>query len=507
MKYSLRKFLFAALSALLVLPASAQNFVDALSLYTAGDYEKAKAQFLAVIALDENDDASYYYAGMCDVMLKEAAEAELFLTKAAGMDPDNYWYNKSLADLYIRTNHPEKAIEIYEKLIADHPKNTELYYNVVNLYARQGDADKVLEKLDDIEAMTGKSESVVLARYDVLMNRNKPDEAFKELESYNEDFSSPQVLCTMGDHQLSMDCDSLALKYYSEALELESSYVPAILGKADVFRLSQDYDSFFDQVDIFVADPESQPQMKIQYLSALVQSLTPDQYEKYSSRLDSLMRTCLSLHPEDYATRVFYAQFLAYVEDWYELIDQAEEAYLIFPEEKAFLEMKNTAYYNLGDYDSLIRECERIISVCAPADSSIILSSYATIGDSYHLLGDRKKAYSAYDKALKINPAYVPVLNNYAYYLSEEGKNLKKAYKMSKITVEAEPDNATYLDTFGWILFLQGKALEAKPFFKHAMLYGGKDSAVILKHYAQVLRALGEKDLANVYEKMAAGKQ
>ena len=74
---------------------------------------------------------------------------------------------------------------------------------------------------------------------------------------------------------------------------------------------------------------------------------------------------------------------------------------------------------------------------------------------------------------------------------------------MSKKTVEAEPDNATYLDTFAWILHLMGKDLEAKPFFKHAMLYGGKESAVILRHYATVLEALGEADTAKVYRNQA----
>lgn len=128
------------------------------------------------------------------------------------------------------------------------------------------------------------------------------------------------------------------------------------------------------------------------------------------------------------------------------------------------------------------------------------------MGDAYHEMGDAPKAYKAYDKALKINPDYVYVLNNYAYYLSVEGKKLKKAYTMSKKTIEAEPDNATYLDTFGWILYLQGKALEAKPFFKHAMLYGGKDSAVIMDHYAEVLYALKEYDLAFVYWNMALQK-
>ena len=77
---------------------------------------------------------------------------------------------------------------------------------------------------------------------------------------------------------------------------------------------------------------------------------------------------------------------------------------------------------------------------------------------------------------------------------------------MSKKTIEAEPDNATYLDTYGWILHLLGKDKEAKPYFKHAMLYGGKDSAVQLDHYAEVLYALGEYDLAQVYWNQAKAK-
>ena len=75
-----------------------------------------------------------------------------------------------------------------------------------------------------------------------------------------------------------------------------------------------------------------------------------------------------------------------------------------------------------------------------------------------------------------------------------------------RITVEKEPDNPTYLDTFGWILYLQGRPEEAKSHFKHAMLYGGKDSAVILDHYAEVLYALGEYDLAFFYWSQAMSR-
>jgi Tfp pilus assembly protein PilF len=77
---------------------------------------------------------------------------------------------------------------------------------------------------------------------------------------------------------------------------------------------------------------------------------------------------------------------------------------------------------------------------------------------------------------------------------------------MSRKTIEAEPDNATYLDTYGWILYLLDRAEEARPHFKHAMLYGGKDSAVILDHYAEVLYALKEYDMAFVYWNLARQK-
>ena len=194
-----------------------------------------------------------------------------------------------------------------------------------------------------------------------------------------------------------------------------------------------------------------------------------------------------------------------YAQEWEDLSREGRKAFERFPKETAFLEMASMGDYNLEEYDKVLDLCQKVLEV-APRDSSKTLRAWSTMGDIYHQLGDDKKAYKAYDKALKINPDYVYVLNNYAYYLSVEGKKLKKAYNMSKKTIEAEPDNATYLDTFGWILYLQGKALEAKPFFKHAMLYGGKDSVVIMDHYAAVLFALKEYDLALVYWNLALQK-
>ena len=154
----------------------------------------------------------------------------------------------------------------------------------------------------------------------------------------------------------------------------------------------------------------------------------------------------------------------------------------------------------------LIDQCEVIIRTGGEKNPRV-MPALATIGDTYHKLGQEKNAFKAYDRALKADPEYLPVLNNYAYYLSLQKKKLKKAAAMSKKTVEKAPDNATYLDTYGWILYLQGKAQQAKPYFKHAMLYGGRGSKVILEHYATVLEALGENDLAKSFRMLAEQKK
>ena len=98
--------------------------------------------------------------------------------------------------------------------------------------------------------------------------------------------------------------------------------------------------------------------------------------------------------------------------------------------------------------------------ITSGSNTEMVSDIYTAMGDLYHEEGNAEQAYLCYDSALVYNPSNILVLNNYAYYLSVEGKKLKKAYSMSKKAIEAEPDNATYLDTFGWILYLQGKAAD-----------------------------------------------
>ena len=333
--------------------------------------------------------------------------------------------------------------------------------------------------------------------------------------------------------------DSLAIELYDEAIELDPTYPPALLGKAETCRIFRRYDEYFPTLNSYVQTEMTPSAEKAEYLRALVEKSDPMFIKRFMPQIDTTMiklaqthpgdsivyelrgtyyyytgrdeasleqfREYASVYPKNLSAAASYIELLMIKEKWEELSLEGRGAFARFPNETAFLEMAGIGDYNTGDYDKVIESCETILNV-APRDSSKTLRAWSTLGDVYHILGENKKAYKAYDKALKINPDYIYVLNNYAYFLSVDGKKLKKAYEMSRKTVDAEPDNATYLDTFGWILYLRGDITEAKSFFKTAMLHGGKDSAVILDHYADVLFALKEYNTAFIYWNLALQK-
>ena len=503
-----------------------------VELYNQGENQKAARIFKSLTDSYPDYDPAHYYLALTFLQDKETDLAESELLKACAADPSNFWYRQRLAIVYTLTGQTDKAIDMYVKLLADFPKKSDIYYDLVELYVTAGKTDEALATLDEIEKVFGATEGTAIYRFRLLMASKRTEEGYKSLEDYNSKYSSPLILTTLGDYRMSMFEDSLALAYYNEALALDKDFPPALLGKAEALRMTRRYDDFFPLLNRYVENPSVPAVAKSEYLSALTQKTDQKFITSFQEKIDTAMNICFRKHPadssviataagyyyrtsrQDVAEALFklnaemqpdkpelmatYLYSLMYSAKWQSLAEEGRKAALKYPEITDFMMLSGVGYNYLEDYPEVVRLSEEIIRK-SPGDSSVLVSAYSAMGDAYYRMQRSKEAFKAYDKALKYNPDNVYVLNNYAYYLSLEGKNLKKAYTMSKKTIEAEPDNSTYLDTFGWILYLQGKALEAKPFFKHAMLYGGKESVVIMDHYAEVLFALKEYDLAFLY--------
>ena len=521
----------------LSLQGQSTRYFDALRLYHGGKTDKAIEYLQAEIAADPANDAAHYYLGtaLLSKQKPDMDRVEICFRKALELSPDNYWYKYALALFYTETGRPELSAPLLEELMAAHPGKSDLYFDAAGAYVSQGDLEKALEVIDKIEAVAGKNEMIALSKMDLIRKKDGRSvqgekAAYDFLQQYYVDCRTPRLATMLGDFYQKTYRDSLAIARYDEAIAMDEAYSPAYYGRAHSYQSLRQYDHYFDDIRVFLRDPAVLPETKAEYLTHLLDH--PPFVQTFMAEIDTMMleacqaapadttlgstlamyyyrtdrqeqgiaemRRVAESFPESYTLGFQHLLMLYYAKDWDALTPAADTMLARFPKGRDILILRASASRMHEDYAAAIADYERYAAT-APRDSATIVTAYTSLGDLYYYQKNPKKAFACYEKVLGVAPDNLLALNNYAYFLSLEGKKLKKALKMSRKTIEQEPDNPTYLDTYAWILHLLGQNVEAKAIFKHAMLYGGKEEATILDHYAEVLYSLREFDLAYIY--------
>ena len=108
------------------------------------------------------------------------------------------------------------------------------------------------------------------------------------------------------------------------------------------------------------------------------------------------------------------------------------------------------------------------------------------------LLKNNKKAFESYDRVLRAKPDNIYVLNNYAYYLSLDNHDFDKALQMSAKTIQAEPKNPTYLDTYAWILYKLDRYDEALKYMNKVFKYDKNPQGINYEHLGDIQYKLGD---------------
>lgn len=505
-------------------------YIEGVRSFCAGDYRSAESGLSACLRLEPENDAAMYYLAMISMSRNETDRALSLLEKASAISPENTWYRLATARLYSGIGENGLAISVYESLIAEHPSKSDYYYELIDLLVRTGELDKALSTLDRIEELRGVDELTCNARYEILIRQNRLDDAEAVVRKMDEDFPSARTALLLGDLNKSRYNDSTALRYYKKALALDPDFTPAYFGVAEVYRMERNFYYYFQNIDVFLSSPDMNPEMKASYFQEIV--FPSGMVQVFKPQVDTMILCTLHAHPEDTTVLSLAGSYyiavdsvdrglellkrnvelhpdvksvhsallgqLYYLEDWEQLIPAAAQTVENFPEDITLREVLAIAYWQYGEIEEAVKVYHRILKDI-PKDHPMLINCYGSLGDLYHELGNRRQSYACYEKGLRIDDNYSPILNNYAYYLSEERRNLKKALEMSRKTILNEPENATYLDTYGWLLYLTGDYEQARKYLKDAMVYGGKENAEVLDHYAEALFALKEYNLAFLY--------
>ena len=257
---------------------------------------------------------------------------------------------------------------------------------------------------------------------------------------------------------------------------------------------STDVISLFDRILQQDTEDDQIPMLYSQYLWAknLKEASVP------------VLERVVQIDPTNKAARLMLLEIAVQKSDFDQVIKICEPGIEATPDALEFYFYLAIAYNQAERHDEALAICRKALENATPDSKKEVLSDfYSIMGDIYHTKKQMADAYNAYDSALVYNPSNIGALNNYAYYLSVERRDLDKAEEMSYKTVKAEPDNATFLDTYAWILFEKGNYAEARIYIDNAMKSDQEKSDVIVEHCGDIYYMTGDVDGALKYWQQA----
>lgn len=516
--------------------------LEAIRLKEKGEMDEAFDMYNHCLAIDSNSAVAQYELGKLYMYLGQAEKGEALLVKAMKGEPENYWYKETLAGYYQRKGEFEKGIEVIEQMVVQFPSRLEPLMALVDLYNRAKDYEKVIYTLDRLEKLDGKSEQISMEKFRMYLAMDNAEQAFAEIENLAKEYPYEMRYLTMlGDVYLENGKEEEAYAIFKQVQEKEPEYVPAMLSMASYYEKMGEDSLYRVQLDSLLLNRKVESTTKVNIMRQLImrsergsrdstqivglfQSMLDQEQENadvamlaaqylLSKRMDEeakpVLRQVLDIDPENKPARLQLLSFAITKEDLDEVIRLCAPAVEYMPEALEFYYYWGIAHYQKKQHDEALEVFKKGVRQVGPdSDKGMASDFYSIMGDLYHLKKMNAEAYAAYDSALVYKPDNIGALNNYAYYLSVERKDLDKAEEMSYRTVKAEPTNSTYLDTYAWILFEKGKYAEARIYIDQAMQNGGDKSSVVVEHCGDIYFHNGEPDRALEYwvqaEKVAA---
>lgn len=179
----------------------------------------------------------------------------------------------------------------------------------------------------------------------------------------------------------------------------------------------------------------------------------------------------------------------------------AEEGLILFPGRAELAIIAGHATLRMNRNSAAIDHFEyalELISDDEHGSPEIASEAHAALGLLYSRRRDNGKSDMHYRAALVIDSTNVLALNNLAYSLAERNENLTEALSLAKKALELDAENASFLDTAGWIYYLMGNLAEAKDLIAKAVA-SGSASAVVHEHLGDIEHDLGNHEEARAH--------
>ena len=513
-------------------------FLEAMRMKEKNEYDAAFGLLQHCLDINSNASSALYEISQYYMFLRQVPQGQAALEQAVAYAPDNFWYSQGLVGLYQQQNELDKAVTLLEKMVTRFPLKQEPLFNLLDIYSRQEKYNDVISTLNRLEKRLGKNEQLSMEKFRIYLQMKDDKKAFQEIESLVQEYPMDmryQVI--LGDVYLQNGRKQEAYDAYQKVLAVEPDNPMALFSMASYYEQTGQKELYQQQLDTLLLNKKVASDTKISVMRQVIVE-NEQSSAKDSTQVIALFDRMMEQDMDDPQIPMLYSQYLLSKNMEQEAVPVLEQVVNLDPANKAARLMLVSAAMKKEDHKQIIKVCEpgieatpdalelyyylaiayhqaeqgdSVLSVCSRAlehvtadtRKEVISDFYSIMGDVYHTKQQMAEAYAAYDSSLVYNPSNIGALNNYAYYLSVERRDLDKAEEMSYKTVKAEPNNSTYLDTYAWILFEKGNYAEARIYIDNALKNDGEKSDVIVEHCGDIYFMTGDVEGALKYWKKA----
>jgi tetratricopeptide (TPR) repeat protein len=507
-----------------------ETYYEATKQKILGNYEKAIELYKKALELEPADAAAMYELANIYTDLGKIADALPFAEQAVATDPANKWYRVLLIRLYQAQANYEDAGKIIDELLVTDPDNIEYYQDKALNHIYNNDYKNAIKAYDNLEQKLGVNEDISVQKEKIYIMMGKPEKAIEEIQKLSAAYpEESRYLEMLAELYMTSGMYDDALQVYNQVLVVDPGNPYINISLSDYYRKKGDKVKSLEYLKAGFANPNLDIDSKVSILLAYYS--VNEIYNDYKQEAFELSALMIQAHPNDPKAYSIYADFLVQderygeardaflkvisidstkyliweqllfveseLEDTRAMADVSKRALELFPDQPLLYLFAGASNFELKNYEAAAKYFKNGANFVV-GNNKMLAQFYSYLGDTYFQMKDHQKSDEAYEKVLKIEPANLLVLNNYAYYLSLRNENLERAEQMAQTAVEMEPTNSSYLDTYGWVLFKMGKYEDAKTWIEKAIA-AGEESAVVLEHYGDVMWKLDDKKEAVKY--------
>lgn len=511
---------------------------EALRQKYVGDLNEAATLFEKCIEIDSSRAVPWFELAQMYSAAGMGSKSVQYASRAARLNPGNYWYQLASGSLFTQYEMKDSAIIYFRRALKADSQAVEVNGILAGLYAEKGEttkADSLFRLIDRDGALTPDMSLMMIYG---LINQNKLNEAAARTEALlgrSPDEARFRALLAdiyfeEGKKEKSDSIYRQIIEGNPEDIETQLIYLMSLVNRKEYSGISVFLDNVFKS-DIV------ERERKI----AIAQRLAGDSVfvmDNTAILLDGLMvlegrypgdEEIMSLRQGVYETAGMKEEAVKRLEEIVREIKPGfwfrERLLILYADLKDYRKMYDLAsvysrennrsllgkiYYaisamELGEYEVADTELKKAL-ILAGNNDEIRVQVLSMTGDLKYRTKDLDGAYDVYEEALSLSPDDPLLLNNYAYFLAEGNRDLKKALKMAEKVMETEGTNPTYMDTYAWVLYKMKKYREAHRVMNAVFEARGERDPELLEHMGYIKKALGDCDDAIVYWKESLEK-